>query len=123
LYDLSISIPDSAAYLLVGPGGQQFIVMAGAGGLTPGGPATITFTDTAGQVVPDNGPLTTGNFEPTSWTTVAPFPPPAPAGPYNYPGSAVGGTGTQTLVGNFGGRNANGVWSLYITDAGTNSPA
>jgi len=122
LYDLAVSIPDTAAYLLVGPGGQQFILMANAGGLSPGGPATINFTDTAGQVVPDNGPLTTGDFEPTSWGPVGTFPPPAPAGPYNFPGSTVGGTGTQTLLGNFGGTNSNGVWSLYITDAGTNAP-
>jgi len=121
LYDLSISVPDTAAYLLVGPSGQRFILMAAAGGLTPGGPVTMNFTDIAGQVVPDNGPITTSDYEPTSWSTVGDFPPPAPAGPYNYPGSTIGGTGTQTLNGNFGGRNANGTWSLYITDVGTSS--
>ncbi len=121
LYDLSINIPDTAAYLLVGPRGQKFVLMAGAGGLAPGGPVTINFTDTAGQVVPDNGPLTTSDFEPTSWGQVSTFPLPAPAGPYNEPGSTVGGTGTQTLTGNFGGSNPNGIWSLYITDAGTNA--
>ncbi len=119
LYDLSISIPDTAAYLLVNPGGRQFILMANAGGLNPGGPATLTFTDTAGQVVPDSGPLTTGDFEPTSWGPVGPFPAPAPQGPYNFPGSTVGGSGTQTLGGNFIGSNSNGVWRLFITDAGT----
>ena len=40
--------------------------------------------------------------------------PPAP--PYNLPGSTVGGSGTQTLLGNFGGTNANGVWNLYVRD-------
>lgn len=120
LYDLSIELPDSAAYLLVGPGGQKFILMAGAGGLSPQGPATLNFTDTAGQVVPDNGPLATTDYEPTSWSSPGTFPPPAPAGPYNLPGSTVGGSGTQTLIGNFGGANPNGVWSLYIADAGTN---
>jgi hypothetical protein len=59
--------------------------------------------------------LTTGNREPTSWTTpIASFPAPAPAGPYSEPGNAVGGTGTQTLFGNFGNTNPNGTWSLYV---------
>jgi hypothetical protein len=92
--------------------------MANAGGLAAGGPVTLNFTDTAGAVVPDNGPLTTGDFEPTSFGTVANFPAPAPAGPYNLPGGTVGGTGTQTLLGNFGGTNANGTWSLYVREDG-----
>jgi hypothetical protein len=119
LYDLSITVPDTAAYLLVGPQGQQFILMASAGGLTPAGPVTMNFTDVAGQVVPDNGPLATSDYEPTSWGSVPAFPAPAPQGPYNLPGSTVGGSGTQTLLGNFGGANANGVWSLYVADVGT----
>ncbi|MFN0277103.1 MAG: M36 family metallopeptidase [Pyrinomonadaceae bacterium] len=119
LYDLSATVPESVAFLLVSPGNRQFILLAGAGGLNPGGPATLNFIDTAGQVVPDNGPLTTGDFEPTSWATVGPFPAPAPQGPYNFPGSTVGGSGTQTLGGNFNGTNSNGTWSLFVTDAGT----
>ena len=34
----------------------------------------------------------------------------------NLPGSTIGGTGTETLFGNFGGTNSNGVWSLYVRD-------
>jgi len=119
LYDLSVTVPDSVAYLLVGPSGQRFILMANAGGLSPQGPATLNFTDTAAQVVPDNGPLATTDYEPTSWGPVGDFPPPAPAGPYNFPGSTIGGTGTQTLGGNFIGTNSNGNWNLYTYDAGT----
>ena len=50
---------------------------------------------------------------------------PAPPAPYNEPGSALGGTGTQTLAGNFRLSNANGTWSLYMRDdAGLfNSPS
>src|SRR5205085_1685866 len=66
---------------------------------------------------PDNGPLTTGNFEPTNWESpVTSFPAPAPPAPYNEPGHNVGGTGTQTLNGNFFLANANGTWSLYVRD-------
>ena len=116
LYDLAANVPDNLDVLLVGPGGQKFILMADAGGNSPNVSATLNFTDTAGQVIPDNGPILTADYEPTSWTAVANFPPPAPAGPYNLPGSTVGGTGTQTLYGNFGGTNPNGTWSLYVRD-------
>jgi hypothetical protein len=115
IYDFSHEMPDNVDLLLVGPLGQEFILMADAGGFTPVGPVTLSFTDTAGVVLPDNGPLTTGNREPTSWISpVANFPAPAPAGPYNEPGNAVGGSGTQTLVGNFGGTNPNGNWNLFV---------
>jgi hypothetical protein len=114
LYDYSANVPLNVSFLLVSPGGQAFILLANAGGIPPSGPATLNLTDTAGQVVPANGPLTTNDFEPTSYGIVANFPPPAPAGPYNLPGSTVGGTGTQTLFGNFGGTDSNGVWSLYV---------
>jgi hypothetical protein len=123
LYDFSHTEPDSVDVLLVGPGGQEFILMADAGGnaaIPANNTVTLSFRDAGPGVLPDNGPLTTGNFEPTSWTTpVANFPAPAPAGPYNEPGSTVGGTGTQTLFGNFGLTNPNGTWSLYIRQQGT----
>ena len=119
LFNVVHLFPDNMDFLLVGPTGQKFILMADAGGAvplaTPG--VTLTFDDNAGQVLPDSAPLTTGSFEPTSWEPgQASFPAPAPAAPYNQPGSTVGGTGTQTLFGNFGGTNSNGVWSLYMRD-------
>ncbi len=116
LYDMTANVPDNADFLLVGPGGQSMIIMANAGGNSAGGPVTMNFADVAGAVVPDNGPWTTSDFEPTSYLTVANFPAPAPAGPYNLPGGTVGGSGVQTLNGNFAGRSANGIWSLYVRD-------
>jgi len=116
LYDIFANVPDNADFLLVAPNGQSMILMANAGGLVAGGPATLTFIDTAGAVVPDNGPWMMGDFEPTSFGTVANFPAPAPIGPYNLPGGTVGGSGSQTLIGNFGGISANGIWSLYVRD-------
>jgi len=113
LYDLNANIPDDVDIMLVSPGGRAFVLTANAGGPSQIAPVTINFSDTAGQVIPDNGPLVTDDFEPTSYGSVAAFPPPAPAN-FNLPGSTIGGTGTQTLRGNFGGTNANGVWSLYV---------
>ena len=116
LYDLGTAIPDNVDVLLVGPGGQKFILMANSGGNSNlAGPVTLNFTDTAGQVLPDSTTLTTGTFEPTSWGAVQDFPAPAPTG-FNLPGSTIGGTGTQTLGGNYNGTNANGTWSLYVRD-------
>jgi hypothetical protein len=118
LFNYSHTIPDNVDILVVGPTGQAFILMADAGGsiaIDPNDPVDVSLTDTGTGVLPDNGPIVTGNFEPTSWTSpVATFPPPAPAGPYNEPGSLPGGSGTQTLIGNFGGLNPNGTWNLFV---------
>ncbi|MBK8465176.1 MAG: carboxypeptidase regulatory-like domain-containing protein [Chloracidobacterium sp.] len=120
LYDFtttSVSVRNTH-FLLVSPSGQHFVLMANTGGTATNGLATVNFTDTAGQIVPNNAFLVTGDYEPTSLGTVPIFPSPAPSPPYNLPGGTVGGTGTQTLLGNFGGTNSNGVWSLYIRDSG-----
>jgi len=118
LFGLQHNMPDNLEVLLVGPHGENMMLMAGAGGMTPmDEPQFITFTDLAGSVLPDDGPLTSGEFEPTTWRPNLPdLPAPAPPGPYNEPGSAIGGTGTQTLLGNFGQSNPNGVWRLYVMD-------
>jgi hypothetical protein len=122
LYDLYHQLPDNIDVLLVGPQGQKFILMGDAGdsaAIDPGSPVTLMFTDAAGQVLPNSAMLTSGMFEPTNWESpVTDFAPPAPPGPYNEPGSALGGTGAQTLNGTFGLTNANGIWSLYVRDDG-----
>jgi hypothetical protein len=127
LFDVWHQFPDNIDVLLVGPQGQKFILQGDAGGpvsIPQNAPVTLTFIDTAGQVLPNSTALTTGNFEPTNWETpVTSFPAPAPPAPYNEPGSTVGGTGLQTLNGNFFLANANGTWSLYVRDdAGTTDP-
>ena len=122
LVDLYHVIPDNLDVLLVGPQGQKFILMGDAGDavpIDPSVPVTLTFDDAAGQVLPDSAMLTTGSYEPTNWESpVTDFPTPAPPAPYNEPGSAIGGTGPQTLTGTFGLSNSNGVWSLYVRDDG-----
>ncbi len=124
LYDLEHILPDNLDVLLVGPGGQKYVLMGDAGdaiAIPSNNTVTLSLRDAGPGVLPNSGPLTTGNFEPTNWETpVTNFPGAAPAGPYSEPGSTVGGTGTQTLFGNFGLTNANGTWNLYVRDdAGT----
>lgn len=122
LYDVIHINPADMDVLLVAPDGRQIILMADAGGVVNSGvpagfsgPPTLTFTDTAAQVLPQLGPLLTGQYEPTSWTSGQPnFNSPAPAGPYNEPGSAVGGGPNLTSV--FNGGAANGTWTLYVRD-------
>ena len=122
LYDLSHVLPDNIDILLVGPLGQKYVLMGDAGGsaaIDPASPVTLMFTDAAGQVLPNSAMLTSGTFEPTNWESpVTDFPAPAPPGPYNEPGNAIGGTGPETLFGTFGLSNANGIWSLYVRDDG-----
>ena len=116
LFDLNHITADDLDILLVSPEGDKIILMADAGGSDGlAEDATITFDDSAGQVLPDNTQIFTGKYEPTSWEAgQTNFPAPAPAGPYSEPGSAVGGAVTLASV--FGGSNANGTWSLYIRD-------
>jgi hypothetical protein len=120
LYDFYHNFPDNVDVLLVNPQGRKMVIMGDSGGanaISPTGHVTLTFTDNAGQVLPNSNPLTRGKFEPTTWEpTVGDFPPPAPIGPYNEPGSTVGGTTAQTFFGVFGQLDGNGTWSLYIRD-------
>lgn len=111
--------PTNIDVLLVAPDGRNIILMADTSdGTSPLTPTTITFSDQAGQVLPDDGPLTSGTFEPTSYgDPETSFPSPAPAGPYNEPGSADGGTPSMSSV--FAGTSAVGNWRLFIrSDAG-----
>lgn len=121
LFGLTHQAPDNLDFLLVGPQGQNFIVMSDAGGAAPIGPqgVTLTFSDTAEHVIPDNVGPVDGYYEPTSWEPgQQSFPSPAPPTPYSEPGSVLGGSDVQTLNGVFGGTNANGVWKLYARDDG-----
>jgi len=121
-FDFYHLFPDNVDALLVGPGGQEYVLMGDAGGsisIDPANPVTLTFMDNVGVVLPDSGPLTTGTFEPTTWESpVTDFAPPAPPGPYVEPGSVPFGPIGTTLFGTFGLTNSNGTWSLYVRDDG-----
>jgi hypothetical protein len=123
LYGVRLDLAQNVDVLLVGPTGKQFILMADTGGpLAMTTPATLTFVDSIGQVLPCGGPLVTGVYRPTNCTPgQSPFGAPAPApnsGPfYNEPGKSTGiRQPNQTLNGVFGGLAANGPWNIYIRD-------
>jgi len=116
--------PDNIDVLLVGPQGQKFVLMGDAGGpiaIPQNAPVTLTFADFQANVLPNNGPLTTGTYMPTTWETpVNSFPAPAPPAPYVEPGNTPFPPIGRTLFGTFGLTNPNGVWSLYVRDDGGN---
>ena len=116
LFDLQHTRADDLDILLVGPGGQQIVLMGDAGGNDGlDTPATITFSDGGASRLPDDGLISTIKYKPTNWETpVSDFEAPAPAAPYNEPGNsaAVG----LSLASVFGGISPNGTWSLYVRD-------
>lgn len=112
--------PTDVDMLLVGPQGQQTILMSDTGGCQepPTGPSPVdlTFDDAAPPMVcQDNAPLPAGTYAPTNDSTpglecssdpATPdvFNAPAPPGPYPI--------GLAT----FNGVDPNGTWNLYSTD-------
>lgn len=102
--------------LLVGPGGQNLVILSDAGGNTSN--VTVNFDDAAATQLAAGGAWgttgTTVNSRPVNYTTGDTFPAPAPAGPYNE--AAPAGAPAATLASVFNNTNPNGVWSLYIND-------
>ena len=107
----SHTFPDDVAVLLVGPQGQNTLVMSDAGFSDDVSKVNLTLDDEAISPVPDSSKITTGTYKPTRGTpeqgtnqVPASFPSPAPAGPY------------ATNLSAFDGTNPNGTWSLYVVD-------
>jgi VCBS repeat-containing protein len=105
--------PDDVGLLLESPAGQSTILMTDSGGGRPGvSNINLTFDDAASGDLPDEGPLTSGTYQPSVGTALnriqclapASFPAGAPAGPY----------GSSLSV--FNGTNPNGTWKLYVID-------
>ncbi len=96
--------PDDLDILLVGPQGQNVLLMSDAGGATDIISTTLTFDDAAGSFLPDSAAIASGTYKPTNYGAGEVFPAPAPAGPYSSTLSAFAGT------------NANGFWNLYVFD-------
>ena len=95
--------------ILVGPHGQSTVLMANAGGGTPGiSNIRLTFDDAAAASLPlGSGIANGGVYKPTKFDPLATFPAPAPAAPYG------------STLGVFNGLDPNGTWSLYVLDDNT----
>lgn len=104
LADLSHPRPDDMSVLLVGPGGQNAILMRQVGGANAVDHVRLTFDDAAGSAIPDSSQITTGSYRPDDFGTGS-LTPNAPASPYG---------GTLSV---FNGTNPNGTWSLYVLDS------
>jgi hypothetical protein len=104
LFGLSHAYPDDIDILLVGPAGQNAIIMSDVGGSSDVSGLILTLDDAAAGSLPDGGPIVTGTFRPTNIGGGDTFPGPAPA----PAGSAV--------LSVFNLSNPNGLWSLYVVD-------
>jgi subtilisin-like proprotein convertase family protein len=119
LTNVNHPFPPDFDLLLVGPGGQSFILQSDAGNTTAAVNRTYTFDDAAPTqlsntgALPNNSSVRPANHQGNDGTNDM-FPAPAPSGPYGNPGPQS--SGTATLNGVFGGTNPNGEWSLYVTD-------
>lgn len=115
--NLSINSPDDLELLLVGPGGQNFIVLGDAGGTGVAVNGIIlTFDDTAASQVADTTPPASGTYKPSSYNTSS-LPSPAPAAPY----SQAAPQGSSTFATVFAGAAPNGTWRLFAYDDVTGS--
>lgn len=113
LTGLTHTYPGDLDFLLVGPGGQKYIMMSDGGGSGDVTNLNLTLTDTA-AAQPSTTQLVDGEFKPYNSGANDPFAAPAPVGPYTNAPPA----GTDTFASVFGtnAANFNGAWSLYAVD-------
>jgi subtilisin-like proprotein convertase family protein len=108
LSGLSHTCTEDLDFLLVGPGGEQALVMSDKGDCnTMASPATLTLDDSAADPLPEGTGLTSGTFQPgdADYGDTDPFPAPAPD---------ASGAGSALSV--FDGTDPNGTWDLYVSD-------
>jgi subtilisin-like proprotein convertase family protein len=101
LTGVSHTFPADIDVLLVGPSGQNVVLLADTGGGTDITNVNLTFSDAASGKVPS--PIVSGTYRPTNngaFSGIAPAPPP----PY---GAALA---------LFNGTVPNGTWNLYVFD-------
>jgi hypothetical protein len=102
------TFPSDVAVVLVGPEGQNSILMAYVGGAshTPITNVDLTLDDDAATYMPLDSQLVSGTYKPTTNTFSFPFPPPAPA-----TNELMG-----AFLGNFKNTEPNGAWKLFVVD-------
>ncbi len=106
LNKLSHPFPEDLDILLVGPGGQNVMLMSDAGGTRSISNVTLTFDDTAVSAL-GTGRISSGTYLPTNLSPSGDkdaFPAPAPPKPFGN---------TMSI---FHGANPNGTWKLFVLD-------
>jgi hypothetical protein len=118
LFDAQHGNPDDVDILLVGPGGQNIILMSDAGGGAGlDAAATMTFSDAAPEQLSDTSVISTGAYRPSNFSTVTDtFAAGAPPAPYGNPGPGAPPPNSATLASIFNGTDPNGTWRLYVSD-------
>jgi len=116
LTNLNTTYPGDMDWLLVGPGGQKFIVMSDVvSAFSTQNNAVVKLKDSAAANLPDGALANmTGEWKPTDITSGDAFAAPAPSGPYSSP--APVGTATFASVFGTAGSALNGTWNLYGVD-------
>lgn len=106
LNKLSHSFPEDLDILLVGPEGQNVMLMSDVGGLRGINNVTLTFSDSASSAL-GTGRVSTGTYLPSNLNPSGDkdaFPAPAPPKPFGS---------TMSI---FHGTNPNGSWQLFVLD-------
>jgi hypothetical protein len=105
LFGFGHTWPDDTDMLLVGPQGQNLIIMSDAGGGNPGVTnINLILDDSAAQDLPYGSAFSSGTYRPKNYEGTESFYSPAPA------------ASAATTLATFNGTNPNGVWSLYSMD-------
>jgi subtilisin-like proprotein convertase family protein len=114
LTGISHTFPGDLDILLVGPGGQKFVVMSDAANTADAVNVNTVLSDGAPAIIPSADSPIAGDWRPTQYTTGDAFTAPAPVGPYLDPATA----GSTTFATAFGqaGAALNGTWTLYVMD-------
>jgi subtilisin-like proprotein convertase family protein len=113
LSNVTHSFPDDFDVLLVGPSGERALIMSDVGGGQDFNNGTLTFDQTAANLIPDSTPFSSGTYKPSNYAgepTLEPdgidiFPSPGP-GQGNFPSD----------LNVFNGTVPNGTWQLFIVD-------
>jgi hypothetical protein len=105
LMHLHASRANNVNLLLVGPAGQQAVLMSGAGGRRELSGVNVTLDDAAPSLLPQYERISSGSYRPAHYATGFVFRAPAPSGPYTADLSIFNGTAP------------NGVWKLYLQDS------
>jgi hypothetical protein len=100
-------VPASVDLLLVGPTGQQAVIMSDAGGLLPVVDTDLVVDDEAAEAMSATA-MTSGSYRPTDLDV--------DLHPDVFPAPAPDASSAGTHLSAFDGTDPNGVWQLYAVD-------